>query len=352
MQFSKKEHKKFKRQSYDSFVLASDVGGTNTSIGIFGVKNRFPILICAFHFKSKELKNFEGAVNQALGFAREHYKIKITKACFAVPGVVSHKKDSAVIAKLGWSLSGKAIRKKTGLKKVMFLNDFEAIGYGINMAGNMRAKIIKKALKVPGANILVIGAGTGLGKALMEFDGHAGFYKPLPSEAGHMDFPAQTAEELKLVQFIRKHKKIKGPVSYEQIVSGNGITSIYLFLRSLHKYKDSKYTKEIAKSNAIPELISRYRKLDETCKAAFDIFRDNYAKFARNLAIDCFPFGGVYIAGGIAPKNISIFGRQFIKIFEGNYEMADVLRRIPLYVVLDCSIGLLGAGFASAKFLT
>ena len=351
MHFIKKERRKFSKKSYTSFILGGDMGGTNTNLGLFGIKNKLPILLVSFHFKSKQLKDLYSAIGFTIGAIKNHYKIKITKACLAVPGVVSHKKDSANITKLGSRLSGKAIRKKTGLKKIVFLNDFEAIGYGINLIKRKNIKVIKKAKKVPKANMLVIGAGTGLGKSLMVFDEHAKFYKPLPSEAGHMDLAAQKDEELNPVQFIRKYKKIKGTVSYEQVLSGNGITNIYLFLKSLHKYKDSKYTKEIAKSNSNPELISKYRKLDETCGKTFNIFRDNYAKFARNLAVDCFPRGGVYIAGGIAPKNIGIFGNEFVKIFEGNHDNAEVLRKIPVYIVLKHDAGLLGAGFAGAKFL-
>lgn len=351
MHVDKKEYKKFKKSSYDSFILGGDIGGTNTNLGIFGVKDNFPSLLASFHFKSKELKALHYAINKVLGYMQKNHKIKINNACFAVAGVVSANKGFAEITNAEWDISKKILLEKTRLKKILLMNDFEAIGYGINMLAKNDIVAVKKAAKIPKSPIIVIGAGTGLGKTTLIYNESHGFYAPIPSEAGHSDFAAQSRLELELVDFIKKCKNIRQSVSYEQVLSGNGLINIYSFLRKNRKFKETSFTKEIDKSKAKPELISKYRKTDETCRATFEIFKKIYAKFAKNFALDALPFGGVYIAGGIAPKNRDIFNGGFVKLFEQNYRHADVLKRIPIYLVLNYNVGLLGAGFAGAKFL-
>ena len=204
---------------------------------------------------------------------------------------------------------------------------------------------------MPKAPVLVIGAGTGLGKTTLIYNENHKSYVPLPSEAGHSDFPAQNKQESELTDFIKKNKKIKSSISYEEVLSGRGIVNIYQFLKHIKKFKETKYTKEIDKSKNQPELISKYRKADKTCKATFEMFKAIYARFAQNFALDSLAFGGVYIAGGIAPKNRDIFDKDFVKAFEQNYKLPYVLKKIPIYLILNYNVGLLGAGFAGARFL-
>ena len=351
MQFIKQEHGKFDKNKYSEFILAGDIGGTSISLGIFGIKKNISELIVSFKFKSSEVKILPDAINQVLDSAEKTDSIKISKACFGAAGIVSQDKQHAKIKKLSWNLSSDDISEKTKLKKIIFINDFEAVGYGICIIKNNQLIKIKRGIKIPKSNILAIGAGTGLGKTLLVYDEHKKAYIPIASEAGHINFPAQTREEFKLAEFIKKRKKIKCGVSYEQVLSGKGLSNIYLFLRKSRKFANTKYTKEIDASSCSPELISKYRKADRTCKKTFEIFTCNYAKFARDMAIDGLSTGGIYIAGGIAPKNAEIFGKQFIKIFEQSHERAYILKMMPIYLITDYNIGLLGAGFAGAELL-
>lgn len=349
---AQKQHKKFSRKSYGQFLLAGDIGGTNSAFGVFGIRKGMPELLLSFSFESRKIKNLKNAVNEILKSVKKEHNLSITKACFGVAGIVSDDHKSAKITKLNLDLSENAISRKTGLKKVRFVNDFEAIGYGLNIVNKSQIAVIKKGIKKPKSNMLIIGAGTGLGKCLVVFDKKTGFYKPIASEAGHIEFPAQTEEELRLVEFVKKRKKI-GSVSYEQLLSGPGLSNIYAFLRKSKKFPGTKYSKEIEMRGYKPELISRYRKADQTSKKTFEIFSANYAKFARNMALDSLAFGGVYIGGGIAPKNSNIFNRRFIKIFEQDHERAYIfiLKKMPIYLISDYSIGLSGAAFAGAEIL-
>ncbi|MDP3766265.1 MAG: glucokinase [Nanoarchaeota archaeon] len=349
MQFVKNEYKKFSKKEHSSFILGCDIGGTNTNLGIFGIKKNFPELLVSLHFKSRELKALHHAVHETLAYVKEKYKIRITKACIAVAGVLSPNKDYAKITNVKWDVSKKVLLKKSKLKKIFLINDFESIGYGINMLTKRDVIVVKKAKKIPKAPILVVGAGTGLGKATLIYDKHYKSYIPFPSEAGHSDFPAQNIHELELVNFIKKYKRIRKNVPYEEILSGQGLSNIYLFLRKTKQFKETSYSKEVDKSGCNPEIISKYRKTDEACKETFKIFKNIYAKFAKNLAIDCLAYGGVYIAGGIAAKNKDIFDKEFVKEFKNNYKMWHLLKKIPIYVILNYNAGLLGAGFFGAK---
>lgn len=344
---SLKKYKDF--AGYSHLVLGGDIGGTNTSLGIFGIKSKKAELLVSFHFRSNELNGLHYAVNEALEYARKNYDLKVSKACFAVAGLLSPDKGISKTTNVKWDVSKKELLNKTPLKKICIINDFEAIGYGLSMLGNKGIKVIKKAKKVDKAPILVIGAGTGLGKTTLIYDRNSKSYVPMPSEAGHTDFAAQAQMEMDLVSFIKKYKKIRQAISYEQVLSGQGLINIYMFLRKSGKFKETMLTKEIDISLK-PELISKYRKTDKTCKETFRIFKRIYAKFARNLALDCLAWGGVYIAGGIAPKNMEIFDREFVKIFSQSHKLGYALGKVPVYLVLNRNAGLLGAGFR-AKFL-
>ncbi len=349
MPFIKKEYKKFEKKVYKQFVLGGDIGGTNTNLGIFGVKNNNPSILLSFHFKTKELRSLEFAINKVLKYAKREYGIRIKKACLSIAGVISADGNSAAMTNAKWKINKKILKKKTGLDYSL-ANDFEAIGYGINMLDNSRISTLKKAPMAKTAPIAIIGAGTGLGKTILMYDKHINLHIPMKSEGGLCDFPAQTSEEVELVNFAKKSKKIKASLSYEEVLSGRGIDIIYRFLRENGKFKETVYTKEINHAKDKSALISKYRKLDNTCRQTYQIFKKNYAKFARNCALDSLSFGGLYIAGGIASRNEDIFDREFVRIFEEHHKLSPVLRKVPIYLIKDYNAGLLGAGFIAAKF--
>ena len=348
MQFIKREYKKFNKKSYDYLILGGDIGGTNCNLGIFGIKNKSSRLLIFFHFNSKDLKNLYSPINEALNYIKKNYGVKIIKACLGIAGAVSHERDYVHLTNAKLDISTKELLRKTQLKKVLLMNDFEALGYGINIISKNDIKTIKKAKKIPKAPVVVLGAGTGLGKTLLIYDNNKNMYVPIPSEAHHSDFPVQNKIELELVNFIKRYRKIK-VVSNGDILSGEGLENIYHFLR--RKFKETKFTKEIDKAKNKPESISKYRKVDKTCKAVFEIFKTAYARFAKNMALDGLALGGVYIAGGIAPKNKEIFDKEFIKIFEESHKMGHILKKIPIYLIINYDVGLLGAGFAGSRLL-
>lgn len=329
---------------FDDFILGGDVGGTNTHLGLFGIKKHDVRLLLPFHFRNSETDSLHQAVNAVLGSAESRYGIRIKNACIAVAGALPHSRDSVKVTNSGWIVKKDELMKQTGLKKLLLVNDFEAVGYSVNVLAPKDLMQVKKAKKIPGANSVVIGAGTGLGKSALLYDEGEKSYVPVSSEAGHSDFPAQNRHELEIADFIRKTEKIKN-VSYEHLLSGSGLARIYSFVTKVKGCKNS------LGSGIKPEAISKHRKHDKACRETFGIFKTIYARFARNCALDSLAYGGVYIAGGIAQKNMDMFDKAFIKEFENNDKLKHVLRRIPVYIITNQDAGLIGAGFAGERNL-
>lgn len=341
--------KNYKRSSFDYLLLGVDIGATNTRFGIFRVKSKNPKLLCHSKAKSGRLGSLIDGINETVDFAENNFGYSLKKACIGVAGIVYKEKGYAEMTNLRLKLSKKALLKNTKLKDILFVNDFEAIGYGINILPSSGLIPIKKSDKIAKAPIAVIGAGTGLGKSVLLYNNELKCYIPLPSEAGHTDFAAQSKEEIELINFIKIDGKMKS-VSYEDVLSGRGLSRIYVFLAS-KGIKSAKHSKEINNSKNKAELISKYRKIDAACRKTFEVFAAVYSKFARNCAVDCMPYGGVYIAGGIAPKNREIFNKDFIRAFEDNKTMGSVLKKIPVYLISNEAAGLMGAAFAGARLL-
>lgn len=252
-----------------------------------------------------------------------------------------------------WDVKTDELVKETSLNSAHIINDFQAIGYGINLLDpknkndivTVRFKPEKVDLKATKA---IIGAGTGLGKSILVYDEYFDAYVPIPSEGGHEDFPVYDSFEQDLVNFVKKLRNITQPITYEELLSGRGLESIYMYLKNLGKFEVSQFTKEIDGSTDKAVLISKYKEQDETCAEAFHLFTRFYGRCAKNFVLDTLATGGLYIAGGIASKNIEIFStEEFLDEFENAYRRTDVLKSVPISIVMDYDVSLYGACFAA-----
>ena len=192
----------------------------------------------------------------------------------------------------------------------------------------------------------VIGAGTGLGKSILSFDGRR--YVPLPSEGGHADFPIHDRFDLELADFVRGGRKT--PASYEDILSGRGIEMIYDFLRE--KRGGTEKTNEIEEAEDRAALISKHRKTDPLCRETFRIYAKLYGRCAKNFVLETLATGGLYIAGGIAAKNREIFVTpEFQAEFLNAEKQRHILERTPVYVITNYDVSIIGACNAAAAAL-
>jgi|GEM_PF-223923 len=347
------------QRSFSDYILGVDVGGTNTTFAVAGVKNNEPILLYSLNFKTKNLDSLTSAINTALDFSKEEYDIDVFYACVGAAGLVSELNNYAKLTNVRWDISAKEIIDKTNLADIFIINDFQAVGFGINFLdlNNPNDVIVihssNKTSKKNYQTRAVVGAGTGLGKSILVYNKALKLFIPVHSEGGHCDLPVTSSFELALIDFIKKLRNIKENVTYEEVLSGRGLEAIYLFLKEREEFRESKYTRIIDAKVDKAEYISKYRDVDETCKEVFRLFSSFYARCARNFALETMAVGGVFIAGGIAAKNKEIFSSDvFIKEFENAYRRREVLSRIPIYIVTNYNVSLYGTCLAAIlKFI-
>ncbi len=298
-----------------SAVFAADVGGTNTNIGLCSVKGKRVILHVKYRFDSQKI-SFDSAVRQVL----KDEKVKISAACIAAAGPVSPDRKTCQLTNVKWKID---VRKL--LFKCLLLNDFEALGYSVNVLQPKDVKIVRNG-KSSNLPIALLGAGTGLGKALLL--NYHGIYHPNASEGGHADLPV-TAEESEFLLWCLER------VEYEDVLSGRGIVHIYNFM--LTKY-DGSGTSDPA------EIMKEDSPAAEHTRKQFVKF---YARCAKNFALEGLTRGGVIIAGGIAAKNVHLFNQDFVKEFMRNDAQKELLSKIPIKLIKNYDASLLGAAFAS-----
>lgn len=342
------------KKKFSFYVLGADIGGTNTNVGIAGIDNSKPVLLFSLNFKSQELDSLITVINETLAYAKENYNITIKSSCIGAAGVVSSNHDFAILTNVSWDVNVTDLLKKTSLKKIFIINDFQAIGYGINLLDPNNQNDI---FKIRGKKSLddnskstkaLIGAGTGLGKSILIYDEKYDTYTPIPSEGGHADFPTYNNFEMQLISFIKKLRKISKPVRYEDVISSRGLISIYEFIKSLKKFKSTKYIKEIDNSQDKTAFISKYKTADDICKETFRFYTQYYARCAKNFVLDTMAIDGLYIAGGIASKNKDIFNsNEFINEFENSFSRKEVLKEIPISIIVNYDVSLYGTCFAA-----
>lgn len=338
---------------FSSYVLGADVGGTNTNMAIAGIKNSIPSLLFSLDFKTQDLESLISPIKETLTYAKEKYNIKADLACFGVAGAVTPK-DLIELTNVKFNINRNELIKKTSLDNILIINDFQAIGYGLNLLDKKNKNDLfeirnsNNQMYPTFSTKALLGAGTGLGKSILIYNKNLGIYVPFPSEGGHGDFPPQNDFEMQLIKFIKKYIGISQPLTYEELLSGRGIENIYLFLKNSQQFEATDYTNQINKAAEKVSLISKYKESDETCKEAFRLFTKFYARCAKNFVLDTMATGGLYIAGGIASKNKEIFkSKEFFDEFENAYRRSEVLKEIPIYIIINYDVSLIGACLAA-----
>lgn len=340
---------------FSSYVMGVDVGGTNTTVGIAGVIDTSVEPLFSLRFKTQHLPSLIPAVQHALSYAEEHH-IDVTTACIGAAGVVSSSQTFVNLTNVAWDFNVQDLIDKTTIDAAFAINDFQATGYGIHLLDPSDTRdivVVKNTANVDDLRMTkaILGAGTGLGKSILTYNEQNKTYIPIASEGGHGDFPVYDDFEQKLVNFVKQKRGTNEPVIYEELLSGRGIEYIYLFLKELNRHPDTVHTKDIVLSSDKASLISSYRTSDQTCAETMRLFAKFYGRCAKNFVLDCLATGGLYIAGGIAPKNIEIFrGNEFLNEFTYAHQRSQVLENIPIYIIVNYDVGLYGAFVAAMHY--
>lgn len=316
-----------------SVVLGGDIGGTNTNF-VLATTAKKPSIITSFHFSTNEIKDIAVAIKVVTDYAKEH-KLSIKKGCVAVAGPIDKGKVSG--PNIPFTIDIKKMSTKTKLK-LSIVNDFEAIAAGIEVLPPKDLIVIQKGKTQKQGVQAFLGPGTGLGKAFRVWDAKLKSYVAFPSEGGHGDFPFNSSE-FDMAKFFVKNSRAP---SWEDMVSGKGIESLYTFLRPMAM--GNRMVDEIDQSNDKAKLISKYYRKDKLCKLTLDTFARFCGRALKNFCLDTLPYGGAFIAGGVAAKNKQIFGKDFLSEFHNvDPALANVMKNIPITIIANYDVSLYGA---------
>jgi glucokinase len=319
-------------------ILAGDVGGTKTVLGLFEGGAERLALVGESVFPSKEHGGLEEIIAE---FLRVKASSPVRAGCFGVAGAVIDGKCRTT--NLPWEIDENRLTEALHGARAKLLNDLEAAAFGMLYLTPDELHVLNTGRQPPHAgNVAVIAAGTGLGEAILYWDGKQ--HHPLASEGGHADFGPRTDEEIELLQYLRA--RMGGHISYERVLSGPGLYNIYTFLRDTGRYPESV---EVAAQfkHGDPNAIITQAGLaggEPLCRAAIDLFVTIYGAEAGNLALKCVAVGGVYVGGGIAPKMLPALEKgEFLRGFMHKGRFADFMKDIPVSVALNLRAPLIGA---------
>lgn len=323
-----------------AYFLAGDIGGTKTLLSLSIAGGLEP-----FIQKSYLSVAYSGLENIVEEFLEDAGINDISTACFAVAGPVEGK--VVKLTNLSWSVDSDALAERYDIKRVTLINDFEAVGYGVAALKSTDLLTLQPGMEVTQGIRLVLGAGTGLGVAWLTW--HEGAYRVHPSEGGHMDFaPADDMQCLLLRYLQHRHSH----VSYERIVSGPGLIAIFEFMRDTGLATPSSQLLAAMNKDDAAAALTKFAQADNEpiARMTVDLFLSVYGAFAGNLALAALPGGGIYIAGGIASKiSARMQGGEFINAFLSKGRFGGILGKMPLHMVLNPNIGLMGANLIAQR---
>jgi len=338
--------------------LACDLGGTKVLIGIYekDIYSKSPKLLLKKKYFSAEWNSFDSIIEN---FLKEECK-NITyplNACFAIAGPV--KNNSAKIINLSWNISGDDLKRKYNFRNVELINDFGVLVYGIPFLNKNQFETIQNGELHDGCSRnfhAIVGAGTGLGIARGIINGAK--VQVLESEGGHMEFSPRSKVEWELKKWLKNHLKVER-ISCERIISGSGLSRIAEWRLSKpdsinHPFQ--KIIKELKFSNnlrkKIPgQICELSNKGDILMREIEGIWLEAYASWLGDVAIHELCFGGLWISGGTASKHLKNFkSDSFLKQLSNKGRLIDIVKSIPINVILDEEFGLYSAA-CRAKML-
>jgi glucokinase len=321
-------------------LLTGDIGGTNTRLAVYDLAEDRFVDSAARVYASPDYASLAAILEQFCGQSG----VVIEAGCFAVAGPV--REGRSEITNLPWFVDAVGISSTFGWRDVAVLNDLEAIAWGIDALDDNDCHSLNAGDPDPQGNCAVIAAGTGLGEAGLCRAG--GRYYPFASEGGHADFAPADAEQALLLSWLA-HKY--GHVSWERVVSGTGLVDLYAWCRKRRQVPVPDWLVQAVDPAATISAAALDGR-DEACVEALDIFIRCYGAEAGNLALKQMATGGVYLAGGIAPKLLERLQQgDFMQAFTAKGRMGKLLQSMPVRVLTNDRVSLLGAvAYARDRF--
>lgn len=318
-------------------ILAGDIGGTKTLLAVFerdAVRFEQRYASAEFADFGSVLERFFADVAAVLGRPPQ-----ISRAGFGIAGPVADQRVR--VTNLPWEIDARALERRCGIARIRLINDFGAAAYGIDALDREDLVTLQQGEPIADAPRLVIGAGTGLGVAYMISDGAV--HRVVPGEGGHAGFAPADEEQAALWRHLYG---TLGRVELEHVLSGDGLERIYAFLRVAGAEQESTHVRAAIDSDDGAAAISEaaLESNDPLANAALSLFVACYGAAAGDYALAVIARGGVYVAGGIAPKILPrLAAGGFVAAFNAKGGFSELARKIPIHVITNERLGLLGA---------
>ncbi|MGM0402541.1 MAG: glucokinase [Thermodesulfobacteriota bacterium] len=319
-------------------VLAGDIGGTKTDLAVYSSQSGLRRPLVKAHFPSRDYSGLEAIIHKFLST----HDIRIDRAAFGVAGPVVGRQ--AKITNLPWVMEEAALAETVGVESVCLLNDVTAFANAVAVLVENDLHVINKGSPATKGAMAVVAPGTGLGEAFLVWDGTG--CRAFASEGGHADFAPVGPEQTGLLSYLANRFD---HVSYERVCSGIGLANIYEYLKNTGYTGDPACPAEqvSAGQDPVPKIIQGA--LDKNrpcglCQKTLAVFVSALGAEAGNMALKTMATGGVYLGGGIPPRILPLLeSGVFLNAFVHKGRMSELMKKIPVYVILHSEAALLGA---------
>lgn len=324
----------------DVMFLAGDIGATKTNLSVCSFKSGPKKPLAEATFQSKDFTSLEELVKTFLA----RMNVTVDSACFGAAGPVIG--GQIKVTNLPWVINAKSLKTELHLKSVHLLNDLEAIAHAVTHLEASDVLTLNIGHPQPEGVVAVIAPGTGLGEAYLTWDGKR--YRAHASEGGHADFAPRNALEIGLLSFLLERIE---HVDVERVSSGLGIPNIYDYLKHRGEEAEPPWLAESLKKAEDPTIVISQAAMETDdpcalCVRTLETFVSILAAEAGNLALKVLATGGVYLGGGIPPRVLPFLkDPRFLASFRSKDRLSSLLEQIPVHVILNSKVGLLGAAY-------
>ncbi len=325
-------------------ILAGDVGGTKVHLALYNFDHGQLVHVRDERFPAHEFSGLQEIVQR---FLAESSTPEITAACFGVPGPV--RGGRLRLTNLPWILDSRELSAGLNITHLFLINDLEANGYGIPELTPDQIYTLNAGDLSAVGNRALVSAGTGLGEGVLLWNGKT--HVPIASEGGHCDFAARNPLEIELLTWLIQ--KYNGRVSFERVVSGQGLTNIYTFLRDQKHLEEPDWLRQRMQAEDPNAVIGEVGEAgnSELCAKSLEMFAAAYGAEAGNMVLKVLATGGMYLGGGIAPKMLKTMrGGAFMQAYTDKGRLSELLIHTPVQIILESRAALMGAAaYAEAR---
>jgi glucokinase len=322
-------------------IISGDIGGTKCNLAAYVDHSGALKQVFKQRYATRDFSSFEQLIETFAQHALPSVPNRsVIASGFGVPGTVVDGKLHA--AHIPWILDAASLAKRLKLprERVVLMNDLVATARGLQRLAPEDILYLNRGVDHPEDNIAIIAAGTGLGEAVLYFDGRG--HRAAPSEGGSADFAPRSDREIAFLTFLKKRL---ARVSCEELFSGRGFRPIHEFLDP-----DVRHDSFAGAANESAQEITQNALTGAcaTCVETLDFWTDAFGAESGNLALRVLAYGGVYLAGGIAVKILPLLQKStFCTAFADKGPLGPILQNIPIAVVLNEDAPILGAAYAA-----